>query len=352
MKTKFALCNGERIEATKGAKGICGICGAEMIAKCGEIKIHHWAHKTECTDHWWESETEWHRNWKNEFPIEWQEVTQEDERGEKHRADVKTTTGWTIEFQHSAISREERDSREHFYSKLIWVVDGTKRKTDFKQFQQLLDKAILIADKPSISKADFAKDNRLIREWGSSESLVLIDFGDSSIDELWLICQSNNVIFVSAFLRNSFIELLNNSKSDEVYRVLIDPIQKEIKGYKAREKKRELRKKKRELREKDRRKIAAEEATRKFLKAMAREPVDQRIAYVIGICKNRFGDIDVKVASTTLKGFVKALNELGCSDNEIVDEFEIKVIPKTKETNSWKEWKNLMEQLKQRIGKK
>ena len=42
---KFALINNCRAEAAKGAKGICPSCGSELIAKCGEVKINHWAHK-------------------------------------------------------------------------------------------------------------------------------------------------------------------------------------------------------------------------------------------------------------------------------------------------------------------
>ena len=95
-----------------------------MIAKCGEIKIWHWAHKSRrhC-DHWWENETEWHRAWKGLFPDHWQEVVQEDENGVRHIADVKTDQGWVIEFQHSLIKPEERRSRDAFYSKLVWLVD-------------------------------------------------------------------------------------------------------------------------------------------------------------------------------------------------------------------------------------
>ena len=157
---RFALSNNERIEATKGAKGLCPCCGSELVAKCGEIKVHHWSHKKKCDDHWWENETEWHRNWKSQFPKEWQEIIQYDESGEKHIADVKTSSGWTIEFQHSAISKEERDTRDNFYKKLIWVVDGTRRKTDIKQFKQILNeesridkssKKLLLLDKNFIT---------------------------------------------------------------------------------------------------------------------------------------------------------------------------------------------------------
>lgn len=133
---KFGFVDGQKVEATKGAKGLCPCCNSELIAKCGDIKGHHWAHKGKrhC-DPWWENETDWHRFWKNEFPIEWQEIVHIDEKtGEKHIADVKTETDWIIEFQHSRIEPEERKSRNAFYKKLVWVVDGTRRKTDIKQF--------------------------------------------------------------------------------------------------------------------------------------------------------------------------------------------------------------------------
>ncbi len=96
---KFALVNGNKVEATKGAKGQCPLCDSDLIAKCGELKINHWAHKGKRNcDPWWENETDWHRSWKGKFPIEWQEVVQFDESGEKHIADVKTDQGWVLEF--------------------------------------------------------------------------------------------------------------------------------------------------------------------------------------------------------------------------------------------------------------
>lgn len=136
MKTKYALINNTRSEATKGAKGICPICGSDVIAKCGDVKVHHWAHKgiRNC-DPWWENETEWHRSWKNNFDADWQEVILTDEKtGEKHIADVRTPHGLVIEFQHSHIDPDERKKREHFYKNMVWVVDGTRLKRDYPRF--------------------------------------------------------------------------------------------------------------------------------------------------------------------------------------------------------------------------
>ena len=48
---RFALSNDERIEAIKGAKGVCPCCGNDLVAKCGEVYIHHWSHKKKCDDY-------------------------------------------------------------------------------------------------------------------------------------------------------------------------------------------------------------------------------------------------------------------------------------------------------------
>lgn len=138
---KFALIDGNKAEATKGAKGVCPCCGSELIAKCGEVKVNHWAHKKKRNcDPWWENETEWHRSWKNNFPNVWQEFTLTDEQsGEKHIADIRTSHSHVIEFQHSHINPQERTSRENFYKDLVWVVNGTRLKRDYPRFLKGMD---------------------------------------------------------------------------------------------------------------------------------------------------------------------------------------------------------------------
>ena len=156
---KFALRNGEKIEAKKGVNdAICPICKALVIPKCGEVKIHHWAHKKkiEC-DHWWENETEWHRDWKNHFPADWQEIVHISDDNEKHIADIKTPSGLVVEFQHSPIETEEIISRNNFYKNIVWVVDGKRRKNDERFFN--------------------SENSRLIKQWGNIGKSVFIDFG-------------------------------------------------------------------------------------------------------------------------------------------------------------------------------
>ncbi|ANO50047.1 hypothetical protein BA177_01355 [Woeseia oceani] len=98
--------------------------------------MNHWAHKgrRHC-DPWWENETLWHREWKGHFPAEWQEICLNDaDTGERHIADVRAENGIVVEFQHSFMRREEMVAREAFYKNMVWVVDGTRLKTDKARF--------------------------------------------------------------------------------------------------------------------------------------------------------------------------------------------------------------------------
>lgn len=128
---KYALENNQRVEAKESGKiAQCPICLESVRAHCGEKYVWHWKHLARKTcDFWWESETPWHRNWKNNFPEDWQEVVHRDpETGEKHIADIKNKNGVVVEFQNSYISEEEIYQREEFYKKLIWVVNLAKFK--------------------------------------------------------------------------------------------------------------------------------------------------------------------------------------------------------------------------------
>jgi Competence protein CoiA-like family len=132
---QFALVDNERTAAAPGLTGTCPSCGSAMVAKCGPLRINHWAHRgvRDC-DSWAEPETPWHRTWKNQYPTAWQECPQHDQHGEKHIADVRTEHGLVIEFQHSHLKPEERVARERFYGNMVWVVDGARLKRDLPRF--------------------------------------------------------------------------------------------------------------------------------------------------------------------------------------------------------------------------
>ena len=135
---RYALASGQRVEAYPGGRGMCRRCNREVIAKCGTHRVAHWAHRgmRDC-DSWTEKETDWHRVWKNNFPVECQEFIQHDaQSGEKHIADVRTPHGLVIEFQHSHLDPKERDERERFYGNMVWVVDGTRLQRDYPRFNK------------------------------------------------------------------------------------------------------------------------------------------------------------------------------------------------------------------------
>jgi hypothetical protein len=178
---QFALVECQRVSAQPNLVGTCPLCGEPVIAKCGPMRVWHWAHRRKLVcDHCWEPETHWHRGWKNHFPRDWQEVICRGLNGEKRIADVKTPHGLSIEFQHSSLKQNERVSREAFYSNMVWIVDGTRRKRDRKRFfdslpcWRRLGKGVLLAP----------LEEGLPKEWLDKPVLVYFDFGD---DRLWCL---------------------------------------------------------------------------------------------------------------------------------------------------------------------
>lgn len=231
---KYALNDGNKVEASKGAKGFCPSCGSELIAKCGEVNVNHWAHKgNRNCDSWWENETDWHRSWKDKFPMDWQEVVHFANSGEKHIADVKTESGWILEFQHSYLKPDERLSRNAFYGKLVWVVDGLRRKRDKEQFQNKLKECSVVNKNPLICRVSFPDECKILKEWLRCNAFVFLDFQETKAvnqSDLWFLFPqiTNNEVFISPFSRPKFIEMHNENKFDEMVNNIILPIHKEL----------------------------------------------------------------------------------------------------------------------------
>jgi len=116
--------NNEKTVAEPGKKGMCQLCGEEVISKCGDINVWHWAHKkgTDC-DTWSEGETQWHVEWKNKFPLNNREIIVQKQLT-KHIADVMINEKYVVEFQNSPISSEDIKNREKFYDKMLWIFNG------------------------------------------------------------------------------------------------------------------------------------------------------------------------------------------------------------------------------------
>jgi hypothetical protein len=178
---KFANVNGIKTEAGKGLVGMCQGCEQPMIPVCGVKKERHWRHKVDCEcDRWWESETEWHRSWKNCFPKDWQEIRNKDSAtGEWHISDVKTPQGFFLEFQHSFLKSDERQARNKFYGeKLVWVVDGLTRKNDWLRMEGVLNGSFKILQDISLFRLPIsANESSLFSDWCDCNVPVIFDFG-------------------------------------------------------------------------------------------------------------------------------------------------------------------------------
>jgi hypothetical protein len=174
-----------------------------MTPKCGEVRVRHWAHRgrRHC-DPWWDNKTEWHRRWQDLFPIDWQEARHQAEDGEWHIADVKTDAGWVLEFQYSHIKPEERRARDAFYEKLVWVVNGKRRKRDEPQFADAYDRGRSIGPLRRVPSDTGA----LFREWTGSKVHVFFDFGAHFI--WWLSPDSDgNWAYLLRMPREQFVGL-------------------------------------------------------------------------------------------------------------------------------------------------
>lgn len=204
---KYALLDSERQTARPGSRGSCPECEGIVIAKCGTQIVHHWAHKasSNCNSRW-ESEGPWHQAWKNSFPEDWQEIVHFDADGEKHIADVKTDRDWVLEFQHSFLKPDERQSRNEFYSpKLVWIVDALRRPTDFTQFDEMMTRASRLDETGSFWTAS-PGNCRLVKEWSGSNAQVIFDFGPK-LGLWWMLGRlSSGQVLFARYSQVQFIE--------------------------------------------------------------------------------------------------------------------------------------------------
>jgi competence protein CoiA len=203
---KFAVVEGKRREAQPHLSGKCPRCGDAMTARCGDVRVWHWAHRgTRTCDPWWESETEWHRDWKNQFPEACQEFRYSKD-GEVHIADVKTESGVVLEFQHSHLHRNERESRENFYRRMVWVVDGLRRVRDKAKFIAFIRAATIVRLRPLIYSVT-TNEGALLRDWAPSRVPVFFDFGDPI---LWRLSprSPNGWANLSPVLKTTFLDAL------------------------------------------------------------------------------------------------------------------------------------------------
>ena len=206
LRMKYALVNDTRREAhPDNRRGVCQYCNTETQAKCGRSVVWHWAHKSKAScDPWWENETEWHRNWKNQFPVEWQEIMHVSPTGEKHIADIKTSAGMCIEFQHSNIAYEEQSSRDSFYRNLVWIVDGTANPENVGTFaRSKIDRPSGLH--PLSYTVKWTSRTELLDRWSFSSKPVLFDFGGPFLWHLRNFSRTSKTGNVVAYSKERFV---------------------------------------------------------------------------------------------------------------------------------------------------
>ena len=153
----LAISENKLIPPTKKATGKCPLCNSIVVPKCGEINIHHWAHKEkEDCDSWTEPETYWHKSWKESFPLHNREVVVE-KNNKKHFADLLNDNGIVIELQNSNIDSKTIKQREAFYGeKMLWVINGSRyRERIYAIIYKKSDKTL------SINNTEFRKSSYL-----------------------------------------------------------------------------------------------------------------------------------------------------------------------------------------------
>lgn len=69
------------------------------------------------------------------------------------------------------------------HGKITFLQSGTRRKTDKKQFQSMLDESKKLSTNIPIMRAHFPDECRLIKEWHTNKSLVFFDFNETGNNE-------------------------------------------------------------------------------------------------------------------------------------------------------------------------
>ena len=171
---RYAEVEGHRHLPFPKGRGICPECLRPVIAKCGEINTHHWAHvdRDDC-DSWSEPMGAWHLWWQALVRDEFREVP----RG-PHRADMVGNGGVVVELQNSPISTEDIRAREAHYGNMVWLFNATDR------FGQLV----------SGTRSFFALGQTKHLEQCTKP--VFLDFGDTIVE---VNCFSDAITRVSGF---------------------------------------------------------------------------------------------------------------------------------------------------------
>lgn len=171
----------------------CPSCKTSVLSKCGSEKIWHFSHKsTEECDSWSESDP-WHLNWQALFPKEQVEIVTGN-----HRADVISTGGVVIEFQHSYLSSDEAKEREDFYQNMIWLFDAVEPWQDGRLREVNVDNN----KNKRIKSFNWEKPKSFIKE-NYIHYPLLIDIGNNNLIIVLRKSQTNPVFFDGIYISHT-----------------------------------------------------------------------------------------------------------------------------------------------------
>jgi hypothetical protein len=141
FKTEYAIVNGEEIHITDYVDGSLATCISnhhELISVKGQYNKHHFRHKHTC-DVCKSPLSDWHAEWQSHFKYIEVPFPLVDGQIKARRADIvvgnfvidvqySTKPGTIVEIQHSPITLDEVNNRNHDYhlhhKKVIWIIDG------------------------------------------------------------------------------------------------------------------------------------------------------------------------------------------------------------------------------------
>jgi len=116
----IAIVEAQRMMAAPGLIGKCQLCGNKMIAKCGDIRVWHWAHEANISNCTYKPMTQWHYDWQNRFDVELREIR----RGNNTVSDILRSDGMvSIEFQNSPFDFQYIQKKEANTPAVLWVVN-------------------------------------------------------------------------------------------------------------------------------------------------------------------------------------------------------------------------------------
>lgn len=181
----WAIVNNEKVRPQSNTFGTCPTCSGKVHSKCGEINEWHWAHyKRQNCDLWYESESNWHLDWKMTFGKDCAEQVIK-KNGEVHRADVLTKQDVVIELQNSPIRKGVISEREEFYGeRMLWLINGSHFKSNFLIYdlEGIFNKWVSVHNQSRSTEGrkgfqwSYAR-----RSWAEVKRPVFIDFGADTL---------------------------------------------------------------------------------------------------------------------------------------------------------------------------